>query len=193
MLSADLDLEGDVSEVDATHLEVTGSLQEKEASKRYLYFSLFTGKQRYWSLLQRTLVTVDTVQKRLFCKCCHMKSSCIHKHAVRWHLFKDRSTLLSADLDLEGDVSEVGATHLEVTGSLQEEEASKRYLYFSLFTGKQRYWSLLQRTLVTVDTVHKRLICKCCHMKSSCIHKHAVRWHQLFEQMPPNCMFVNAG
>lgn len=48
-------------------------------SQRYIYLSVFTGLQRHWSRIGRTIVTVDTNLNTITCKCSKTKRYCLHK------------------------------------------------------------------------------------------------------------------
>ncbi len=80
--------------------------ERPQSSKRYRFFSVFSGQTRWWSKFQRTIVTIDTNTSSMFCRC--KRKSCEHRAIVRWLLYQNGQTDSDAS-DAVGDLApEVG-------------------------------------------------------------------------------------
>jgi hypothetical protein len=76
------------------------------SSSRYMYLSVFTGAVRYWSRLERTVVTYDTDQNNLMCKCSINKRYCVHKAVGKWYIFQEMPHLYSTSTEEPGSDEE---------------------------------------------------------------------------------------
>ncbi|CAG2256106.1 unnamed protein product [Mytilus edulis] len=63
--------------------------QKLGSSQRYLYLSIYTGVQRYWSRTGRTIVTIDTSRNTVTCKCSNTARYCLHKAIGKWYMFQE--------------------------------------------------------------------------------------------------------
>ncbi|XP_052106603.1 uncharacterized protein LOC127739070 [Mytilus californianus] len=93
-------------------------LRNPNSVSKYLFFSVYAERRRYWSKLKRTIVTFDTVKKTLSCRCSSGKRTCAHKTAIKWYLFQEHKDMLTSELtdlsDEENDSENVRLTQ-EVT------------------------------------------------------------------------------
>lgn len=58
------------------------------ASQRYIHLSIYVGRIRYWSRLNRTVLTYDTEQSTISCRCTRSKRYCSHKVIGKWYLYQ---------------------------------------------------------------------------------------------------------
>ncbi|XP_070542405.1 uncharacterized protein [Ptychodera flava] len=63
--------------------------------KRFLFLSVDWPSDRSSSQLQRTVVTFDTCNKKISCRCCHKKEECPHKVICKWFLYQEKQHLLT--------------------------------------------------------------------------------------------------
>lgn len=61
-----------------------------ESSSRFIYLSVYSGTQRYWSRIDRTIVCIDTDKNVVSCKCSKTKIYCSHKALAKWYLKQER-------------------------------------------------------------------------------------------------------
>ncbi len=91
--------------LDAANNADTGLLfkipRRQQASKRYAFYSVYSGATRWWSIFERTVVTVDTLTSKITCRC--RLHSCDHRSIVRWWMFQQgelqQQAALSDDLE----------------------------------------------------------------------------------------------
>ncbi len=107
------------------------------ASQRFTFFSVFSGTTRWWSVFQRTIVTIDNKNGRISCRC--RLRSCEHRSVVRWWLYqqgelKDCETVREPDppsdveVSPEEDRAEV-ANDQDLSGEEEVSDDSPSYRY----------------------------------------------------------------
>ena len=89
------------------------------ASTRYVYLSIATDMQRYWSKVGRTIVTFDSVQNSFSCRCSTAKRYCSHKAIAKWFIFQEMPQFF---LTLNDEGSE---EKLDETANLDQSELKK--------------------------------------------------------------------
>lgn len=99
-------------------------------SKRYAYFSVYTGKLDSWCRFGRTRVTLDTLTGKWSCQCKGTKKiRCVHMFLSMWWTFQEKQDLLiandresedSSDSDQELDAEDTD--HLNQDSHISEEQ-----------------------------------------------------------------------
>ena len=84
------------------------------SSSRFINLSVFSGTQRYWSRLDRTVVYIDTLKQHVKCRCSKSSDYCTHKAIAKWFLKQERPEYFQSEkreisdieIDSECDTSE---------------------------------------------------------------------------------------
>ena len=86
-------------------VNLLGMMSPKEhTSQRFKYFSVLTNNTHSWAPLGRVVVSVDTQDYKLVCKCSGSRRSCVHKCIVKWYLMQEESNYpISTQTDTEED------------------------------------------------------------------------------------------
>ena len=66
-------------------------------SSRFMYLSVKTNTQRYWSRIGRVIVAYDTLQNTFTCKCSASKRYCIHKAVGKWCVYQEMPECFSSE------------------------------------------------------------------------------------------------
>lgn len=85
-------------------------------SSRYQWYSVYSNRsvQQYWSKFNRVIVTVDTDNKKITCKC--RTKACIHSSVIRWHKYQmgEESVHYAIDNEEVDGADENEVTNIEV-------------------------------------------------------------------------------
>ena len=79
-----------------------------EGSQKYLNLSVYSEVKRYWSKIDRTIVTVGLNSHSVSCPCSVDKHYCTHKVVVKWLLKQQMpSQFISSSIENEDDIGEL--------------------------------------------------------------------------------------
>ena len=67
---------------------------KENTSCRYMFFSVYVGKTHHWSVCQRVVTKYDSDDGKLYCNCCTLKRSCVHKNVTVWYLYQQNPEML---------------------------------------------------------------------------------------------------
>ncbi|XP_069191273.1 uncharacterized protein [Procambarus clarkii] len=76
--------------------------QRARMSKRYQFWSVYTGTKLWWCKFQRTIVTLDCNTSAIWCRCKHR--SCWHRSVVRWWLYQTSGASHLTETNIEQDI-----------------------------------------------------------------------------------------